>query len=119
MARMTKTEAASRILETRNREWGFYGTIHDDPNGKKLHADFAWIEAMRALTEQGGSFRLEPEIARDLLDTPWGRHVADQITDLPGMTVREALAAVANNRRWMRETLVICKAIKNAQNDRG
>jgi hypothetical protein len=69
-------EKKTETPRTRNREWGFFGTcVH---NG---HADpeAAWDEAMATLTDRNGGFRLEPENARDLLDSTWGRHLADQV----------------------------------------
>lgn len=101
------------MLKTRNPEWGFYGTCitsgHVDPEG-------AWDEMMTILTDPQGVFRLEPEVARDLLDAPWGRHTADECVGSEFSAVVEALA---RNRKWMKSTLEITRAIILARADRG
>jgi len=98
---------------TRNRDWGFYGTCvkngHQDP-------DAAWDEMMGILTDQQGRFRFEPEVARDLLDTPWGRHIANEVV---GAEFGPAVEELANNRRWMKSTLEITRAIGLARMDSG
>jgi hypothetical protein len=108
MAEKTATPA------TRNRAWGFYGTCvtlgHADP-------DAAWNEAIEILTDLAGTFRLEPEVARDLLDAPWGRHLADAYFGNDGMA--EAIAELATSRRWVRSTLQITRAIVAARADEG
>lgn len=84
-------EKKTKTPRTRNREWGFFGTcVH---NG---HADpeAAWDEAMAALTDPKGRFRLSPENARELLDATWGRHLADQVV---GTKIGKAIAELAEN----------------------
>lgn len=99
---------------TRNRAWGFYGTCvtlgHAEP-------DRAWDEAIEILTDPKYLFRLDPEIARDLLDAPWGRHLADAYFGHDSLA--DAIAELAANRRWMRSTLEITKAIVLARSDEG
>lgn len=94
----TKTTKAAKTLPTRNRKWGFFGTCvsngHTDPQA-------AWDEAMAALTDSKGRFRLEAQDARDLLDATWGRHLADEVV---GQEIREAIEELASDRRWMRAT---------------
>ena len=101
-------------IPTRNRELGFYGTCvtlgHADP-------DAAWNEAIAILVDPAGMFRLDPEVARDLLDAPWGRHLADAYFGNDGMA--EAIAELATSRRWVRSTLQITKAIVAARADDG
>ena len=63
------------ILETRNREWGFSGTCVS--NGRE-NPDLDWDQAMAFLTDPKSAFRLDPSVARDLLDAPFGRHLADE-----------------------------------------
>jgi hypothetical protein len=87
----TKTTKTTETPRTRNRDWGFFGTCVS--NG---HADVeaAWDEAMAALTDSKGRFRLSPENARDLLDATWGRHLADQVV---GMKIGKAIAGLAED----------------------
>jgi len=98
---------------TRNREWGFFGTCvtngHADPEA-------AWDEAMALLTNPDGRFRLEPDVARDLLDATWGRHLADHLV---GSEFAPVVEALANDRRWMKSTLEITRAIVRARADSG
>ena len=71
----SERERDATIPRTQNPAWGFYGTCRT--NG---HADVdgAWAEAIGILTDPEGCFRLEPEVARDLLDAPWGRHPCER-----------------------------------------
>ena len=98
---------------TQNREWGFFGTCvtngHADPEA-------AWKEMMGLLTDPHGRFRFEPEDARDLLDAPWGRHLANAVV---GSEFAPALGALAGNRRWMKSTLKTALAIARARADSG
>ena len=107
----TTGHQAERVtaIRTRNPEWGFYGTCQI--NG---HADVdgVWAEAIRILTDPDGVFRLEAEVARDLLDAPWGRHLANE-------AVGSNLMDVVADRRWMKSTLKITQAIIAARADDG
>ncbi len=98
---------------TRNREWGFYGTCvhngHTDPEA-------AWDRMMRILTDPLGRFRLEPEVARDLLDSSWGRHLAN---DAVGMEFEDVVEDLATSRGWMKTTIEITRAIVLARADDG
>jgi hypothetical protein len=111
----TTGHQAERVtaIRTRNSEWGFYGTCVT--NG---HADVdaAWAEAIEILTDTDGCFRLEAEVARDLLDAPWGRHLADEAV---GSSFTDVIADLAADRRWMKSTLKITAAIILARADSG
>ena len=109
----TETTRATTSTETRNPEWGFYGTCRT--NGH-TDVDAAWGEAIQILTDPNGRFRLNPEVARDLLDAPWGRHLAN---DFVGMELVDVIEDLAINRRWMKGTLEITKAIIAARADDG
>ncbi len=100
-------------IRTRNPEWGFYGTCQT--NG---HADVdgAWAEAIEILTDPDGVFRLDPEVARDLLDAPWGRHLANEAV---GSNLMDVIADLAADRKWVRSTLKITQAIIAARADDG
>ncbi len=90
-------ETRPQTPRTRNRQWGFFGACaangHADPEA-------AWIEAMDALTDPKGRFRLAPEDARDLLDATWGRHLADEVV---GQEIGAAINDLAANYGWARD----------------
>ena len=101
-------------IQTRNREWGFYGTCvsmgHADPGA-------AWNEAVEILMDPKYLFRLEAEVARDLLDAQWGRHLADAYFGHEGLEL--AFAYLVASKSWVRSTLQITKAIIAARADDG
>nr|DAH78770.1 MAG TPA: hypothetical protein [Caudoviricetes sp.] len=62
-----------KILETQNKEWGFWGTVSefvDSDEAQKL-----WCEAAKIIQEKAGFTAIE---TRNLLDSRWGRHMADE-----------------------------------------
>lgn len=62
----------SKYLQTTNEGWGFYGTcLNNGRNAKK-----EWKKAMKLLVEEQ---ELSQEQARDLLDSKWGRHAANEL----------------------------------------
>jgi hypothetical protein len=111
----TTGHQAERVttIRTRNPEWGFYGTCQT--NGH-TDVDGVWAEAIEILTNPDGCFRLEAEVARDLLDASWGRHLAN---DCMGMELMDVIADFAIDRRWMKNALAITKAIVAARADDG
>lgn len=111
----TTGHQAERVtaIRTRNPEWGFYGTCHT--NGH-TDVDGIWAEAIGILTDPDGCFRLEAEVARDLLDSTWGRHLANEAV---GSELMDVVADLAADRRWMKSTLKITQAIALARADAG
>ncbi|MCK4413800.1 MAG: hypothetical protein KAY32_09665 [Candidatus Eisenbacteria sp.] len=112
-------EKKTETPRTRNRGWGFFGTCvsngHEDPEA-------AWDEAVAILTDLKGRFRLEPEVACALLDSTWGRHLADQLLGAggdDGPTFDFLVDELAQDRRWMKSTLEITRAIVLAHADDG
>lgn len=89
----TKTTAP----RTHNREWGFFGTC--EHNGH-TNPPAAWNEAVETLTNPEGAFRMDPETARELLDSTMGRHLADQVC---GMGIAAGLNGLARDRGWARD----------------
>ncbi len=61
------------LLPANNEEWGFWGTI-------RQHADAttAWPLAMQAI---GAATRCPDWAVRDFLDSRFGRHFADEVTN--------------------------------------
>jgi hypothetical protein len=82
-------------LPSQNEPWGFFGTIshHTDPT-------LAWDAAFSAVTRET---RGAPEAVRNFLDSRYGRHFADMVTD--GLAAKRTLAqaiddAVAKLMTW-------------------
>lgn len=106
-------EKKAETPRTRNRAWGIYGTcVH----AGHRRPEAAWDEMMAILTDPRGRFRFEPEVARDLLDSTWGRHLADQLV---GEDFGPAIEGLASDRRWMRSPLETTRAIVRARADSG
>jgi hypothetical protein len=90
---MTKT-----ILPTANEAWGFWGTCGHNGYDQAM----AWEAASDALAT---AFDLTPEQVRDLLDARFGRHLADDLSFIPGGPAsREAIETHIMtrlaDRRW-------------------
>lgn len=64
-------------LPTANQEWGFWGT--SKANG--YDAELTWDTTSRFLAE---NFDLSPEQARNVLDSRFGRHLADDLSFIEG-----------------------------------
>jgi hypothetical protein len=82
-------------LSTRNRDWGFFGTMQT----AGADATLAWQAASRMIAvETGGT----PEAVRDFLDSRHGRHFADdvlnELTTSGPSTIDSAIEAAI--RRW-------------------
>lgn len=63
----------NKILETQNKEYGFWGTTAINYNQKQTKK--RWNDAFETLIELSGA---ESEEIRELLDSRCGRHFADQ-----------------------------------------
>lgn len=65
------------ILPTNNQEWGLWGTsIHND-----YHPQMTWEAVSRFLMAE---FNLTAEQTRDVLDARFGRHLADELSNIRG-----------------------------------
>lgn len=63
------------MIETQNREWGFWGALRSRYTGaSEKSMQTAWVQAVKALTAVGYT----EEEARTVLDSSLGRHMADQ-----------------------------------------
>jgi F420-0:gamma-glutamyl ligase-like protein len=71
---------------------------------------------MGILTDPRGRFRFEPDVARELLDATWGRHLANEVV---GTEFGPAVEELANHRRLMKSTLKITRAVCIARTDSG
>lgn len=65
-----------KILETQNKEHGFWGTTALNYSNKETQQ--RWEDAFQTLLELSGA---TPEEVRELLDSRYGRHFADQCVD--------------------------------------
>ena len=86
------------ILPTRNTEWGYFGTIARIETSPAIEPTEAWTIAVRRIAE---TTEASPEGVRDVLDSRYGRHFADDVAGKlsKGMGLEEAIeVAVA---RWM------------------
>ena len=100
---MTNSNA---ILPTRNKQWGFWGTI-----ASYADVEAAWPLAMTAIVD---TLSCEPETARDFLDSRYGRHFADSVTEALARekTLEEAIDDAIT--RWMDWTIS-----KHAEREKG
>lgn len=86
----------TKILPTRNAEWGFFGTIDRVENGPE--AAQAWGIAFTAIAR---ATQVSPEGVRDFLDARQGRHFADDVANglVTGQPIAAAIEAAVT--RWM------------------
>ncbi|WP_085440201.1 hypothetical protein [Magnetofaba australis] len=68
---------ACQILPTDNEGWGFWGTSR--MNG--YDQEMTWRAASLFFAD---AYRLDPEETRDLLDSVFGRHLADDMSFIEG-----------------------------------
>ena len=78
--------ASNTIPQSRNQEWGFYGTIahHGDP-------EIAWPIAINTISD---ATTLPPDAVAAFLDSRHGRHFADEVSN--HLAAGTALAAAIN-----------------------
>ena len=107
---MTKTKT---ILPTNNPDWGFWGT--SERNGYDVA--MAWETAGDALAT---AFDLTPVEIRDLLDSRFGRHLADDLSFIDGGPVSpeaietHIMARLADRRwrRWVQQAIAAVRSIQ-------
>jgi hypothetical protein len=110
-----ESPARPPLPRTQNPAWGFYGTMAD---AGCVDPEVAWFEVIGFLTDPDGIFRIaRPEIARALLDSPWGRHLADEL--IGAEEPLRAIEELAQDRRWMRSTQKVLQALALAEADGG
>ena len=84
---------STNIPQTQNREWGFFGTMshHADP-------ERAWDIALAFIA---GTTGCSPDATRAFLDSRYGRHFADEVSN--HLTACKALASAINaaTATWM------------------
>ena len=79
-----RSEDLSRMKpeKTRNEGYGFYGTTREIHSSE---VDNRWEQTSKAIQSQG----IKPIFARRLLDSSWGRHLADEIERVPTEQVNQ------------------------------
>jgi hypothetical protein len=85
-------------LPTANQEWGFWGTSVRNGYDAKL----TWDTASRFLAKK---FDLTPEQARDVLDSRFGRHLADDLSMIknePGIADSPSSATAISDHLYSR-----------------
>ena len=71
-------KAKTTVLPSENRNWGFYGTVHDARRPRsEAAADREWQKMSRRCRKAG----LSAKSCRDFLDSRVGRHLADQVLE--------------------------------------
>lgn len=90
-------------LPTNNECWGFYGTTKGTPAEKAAAFDAACRHYMTV-------YGLDATDARNLLDSRFGRHLADALTN-----PNTGLAWIdANWGRWVRKSIAEVKATRSS-----
>lgn len=65
-----------KILKTQNKTWGFWGTASNHIEHKKEMQVF-WDKAAEIIQSKG----LTPQQTLGLMDSRWGRHIADEFAE--------------------------------------
>ena len=85
--------ASTNIPQTQNRDWGFFGTMshHADP-------ERAWDIALAFIA---GTTGCSPDATRAFLDSRYGRHFADEVSN--HLAAGKALTSAINaaTATWM------------------
>lgn len=63
----------TNILDSQNKQWGFYGTANNCLNSEK-ETKMTWNDAFTLIQEIAG---FTPQETLKLLDSRWGRHTVD------------------------------------------
>ena len=71
-----KDKKMTKILETQNKEWGFWGTCSNIVKQEKVKA--AWNTAFKLIQEKAG---FTPQETLGLMDSRWGRHTVDEFAE--------------------------------------
>lgn len=90
-------------FESRNRTWGFFGTVAS--NHGEDHARAAWPIASEELARAHPG--RSPELIRAFRDSRYGRHLADQLAGpggAPPQDLREAIRAGAS-AEWVADAM--------------
>lgn len=77
--------------KSRNESYGFMGSSRDYHSSGLQER---WQEASRGLQSQG----IKPVYARRILDSPWGRHLADELGEAPTSEVKTRVEDLLRNQ---------------------
>ena len=100
------------ILPSDNPEWGFWGTSERSGYDTAM----AWEATGNALAT---AFDLTPTEIRDLLDSRFGRHLADDLSFIDGgpasaQAIETHIMARLADRRWRRWVEQAIAEVRNA-----
>lgn len=88
----------TKIIPTSNPDWGFWGTALRSG----YDVDLCWSTVMIFLIQE---FNLKPTHARDILDSRFGRYLADEFEDIAShnsaIAITEYLQERTKDKRWM------------------
>lgn len=88
------------ILETENKDWGFWGTGKNYLKRKKDITKL-WNETAKLIQKNSG---LTPEETQKLMDSRWGRHTADSYMEEISTNVETFIKTA--DRRLTKERLI-------------
>lgn len=88
------------ILETENKDWGFWGTAKNHLKDKKDITKL-WNETAKLIQKNSG---LTPEETQKLMDSRWGRHTADGYVEEIKTNIKTFIKTI--DRRLTKERLI-------------
>lgn len=90
----------TKILETENTDWGFWGTAQNYLKHKNDMTGL-WNETAELIQRNSG---LTPEETQKLMDSRWGRHTADSYAEEIGTSVETFIKAI--DRRLTKQRVI-------------
>jgi len=89
------------ILPSRNEDYGFFQTLTNCPQRERRSAE-VWTLASRLIAAAIGADSEDEMIGiRDFLDSPMGRHFADDVVgSMTGCSIDSEMAIKSAIRRW-------------------
>ena len=90
---------ASMILKTQNKGWGFWGTASNYIKSKE-EIELFWIKSAEIIQSKG----LNPLQTLALMDSRWGRHIADEFAE--ELSTNLETFAKTFNRKMSKDRLI-------------
>ncbi len=81
------------VLETENKEWGFWGTAKSALRDKR-GMESLWKKTAKIIQKKSG---LTPEETQKLMDSRWGRHTADRYVEEIRTNVKTFISIIERN----------------------
>jgi hypothetical protein len=92
----------AEVLPTENEAWGFWGTVRSNTG---MDPTEAWLAASVAVMQ---ALAVSPQAARELLDSRFGRHLADQVSSSDD--VAESVGWLLTTGPWRANALQVIRA---------